>query len=173
LRSLLLALQNRNRELQTSHQRTTPLPLLVKLSPDLETNDLEMIVDVVKSLEIDGIIATNTTINRDNLSSSREEVVACGEGGLSGKPLRSRATIMIGQLYQLTQGKIPIIGVGGVFTAEDAWEKIGAGASLVQLYTGFIYQGPRIAQRINDGLEGFVKRAGFTNLKDAIGHQAK
>ena len=173
LRSLLLALQNRNRELQTSHQRTTPLPLLVKLSPDLETNDLEMIVDVVKSLEIDGIIATNTTINRDNLSSSREEVVACGEGGLSGKPLRSRATIMIGQLYQLTQGKIPIIGVGGVFTAEDAWEKIGAGASLVQLYTGFIYQGPRIAQRINEGLESFVKRAGFTNLKDAIGHQAK
>ena len=173
LRSLLLALQNRNRELQTSHKRTTPLPLLVKLSPDLETNDLEMIVDVVKSLEIDGIIATNTTINRDNLSSSREEVVACGEGGLSGKPLRSRATIMIGQLYQLTQGKIPIIGVGGVFTAEDAWEKISAGASLVQLYTGFIYQGPRIAQRINDGLESFVKRAGFTNLKDAIGHQAK
>ena len=173
LRSLLLALQNRNRELQKSQQRTTPLPLLVKLSPDLETNDLEMIVDVVKSLEIDGIIATNTTINRDNLSSSREEVVACGEGGLSGKPLRSRATIMIGQLYQLTQGKIPIIGVGGVFTAEDAWEKIGAGASLVQLYTGFIYQGPRIAQRINDGLESFVKRAGFTNLKDAIGHQAK
>ena len=173
LSSLLLALQNRNRELQTSHQRTTPLPLLVKLSPDLETNDLEMIVEVVKSLEIDGIIATNTTINRDNLRSSREEVVACGEGGLSGKPLRSRATIMIGQLYQLTQGKIPIIGVGGVFTAEDAWEKIGAGASLVQLYTGFIYQGPRIAQRINDGLESFVKRAGFTNLKDAIGHQAK
>jgi len=173
LRSLLLALQNRNRELQTSHQRTTPLPLLVKLSPDLETNDLEMIVEVVKSLRIDGIIATNTTIHRDNLSSSREEVVACGEGGLSGKPLRSRATLMIGQLYQLTQGKIPIIGVGGVFTAEDAWEKISAGASLVQLYTGFIYQGPRIAQRINDGLESFVKRAGFTNLKDAIGHQAK
>ena len=173
LSSLLSALQNRNRELQTIHQRTTPLPLLVKLSPDLETNELEMIVDVVKSLEIDGIIATNTTIKRDNLSSSREEVVSCGEGGLSGKPLRSRATKMIGQLYQLTDGKIPIIGVGGVFGAEDAWEKIGAGASLVQLYTGFIYQGPRIAQRINDGLESFVKRAGFKNLKDAIGHQAK
>ncbi len=123
------------------------MPLLVKLSPDLERSDLEMIVDVVEQLKIDGIIATNTTVSRDNLRTDAKRVAACGEGGLSGKPLKNRSTKMIAQLYELTGGRIPLIGVGGIFTAEDAWEKISAGASLVQLYTGFIYQGPNIAQR--------------------------
>ena len=133
LTSLLSALQARNRELQQ------PLPLLVKLSPDLERGELETIVEVVERLGIDGIIATNTTISRDNLRTDAQRVAACGEGGLSGKPLRNRSTQMIADLYELTGGRIPLIGVGGIFTAEDAWEKITAGASLVQLYTGFIY----------------------------------
>ena len=133
LTSLLSALQTRNRELQK------PLPLLVKLSPDLERAELETIVEVVERLGIDGIIATNTTISRDNLRTDAQRVAACGEGGLSGRPLRNRSTQMIADLYQLTGGRIPLIGVGGIFTAEDAWEKITAGASLVQLYTGFIY----------------------------------
>jgi dihydroorotate dehydrogenase len=167
LTSLLSALQARKRELQTQ------VPLLVKLSPDLERRDLEMIVDVIERLQIDGIIATNTTISRDNLRTDAQRVAACGEGGLSGKPLRNRSTQMIAQLYELTRGRIPLVGVGGIFNADDAWEKISAGASLVQLYTGFIYQGPNIAQQINEGLANILAREGFASLDEAVGCSAK
>jgi dihydroorotate dehydrogenase len=163
LTSLLSALQQRNRELQQ------PLPLLVKLSPDLERSELETIVDVVQRLEIDGIIATNTTISREDLRTDAQRVAACGEGGLSGKPIKTRSTKMIADLYELTRGRIPLIGVGGIFTAEDAWEKITAGASLVQLYTGFIYQGPNIAREINEGLAKILAREGLKNISDAVG----
>lgn len=173
LSSLLTALQTRNRELQKLHRRATPVPLLVKISPDLERRDLEMIVDVIERLRIDGIIATNTTIGRDNLRTDRKRVEAFGAGGLSGKPLTDRATNMIAELYQLTRGRIPLIGVGGIFTAEDAWDKICAGASLVQLYTGFIYQGPLIVRRINEGLVTILKREGFANIEEAIGCKTK
>lgn len=169
LSSLLSALQARSQELQQVHQRLRPMPLLVKLSPDVSQEQLELIVDVLLRLRIDGVIATNTTISRDDLRTDRSEVAACGEGGLSGAPLRQRSTRMIADLYKLTKGKVPIIGVGGIFTAEDAWEKIAAGASLVQLYTGFIYQGPRIAHDINEGLERILKQEGFPNLDAAIG----
>lgn len=167
LETLLSALQARRKELQND------VPLLVKLSPDLERGDLEKIVEVIERLHIDGIIATNTTISRDNLRTASTRVAACGEGGLSGRPLKERATRMIAQLYELTGGRIPLIGVGGVFTAEDAWEKIVAGASLVQLYTGFIYQGPRIAHQINEGLSEILAREGFSNLDAAVGYRAK
>lgn len=173
LSSLLSALQTRNRELQERYRRAAPVPLLVKLSPDLERSDLEMIVDVIERLHIDGIIATNTTVSRDNLHTDAKRVAACGEGGLSGKPLRDRATRFIAQLFELTGGRIPLVGVGGIFNAEDAWEKITAGASLVQLYTGFIYEGPRIAQRINDGLARILDREGFKNLDAAVGRKSK
>lgn len=173
LSSLLTALQTRNRELQEIHRRASPMPLLVKISPDLERRDLEMIVDVILRLKIDGIIATNTTISRDNLRTDRKRVDACGAGGLSGKPLTERATHMIADLYQLTHGRIPLIGVGGIFTAEDAWEKICAGASLVQLYTGFIYQGPRIVRQINEGLVRILEREGFATIEEAIGCKTK
>ena len=167
LETLLTALQTKRRELQKD------VPLLVKLSPDLERRDLEMIVEVIERLKIDGIIATNTTVNRDNLRTNAGRVAACGDGGLSGKPLKDRSTRMIAELYELTGGGIPLIGVGGIFTAEDAWEKIAAGACLVQLYTGFIYQGPRIAQEINEGLAKILAREGFTNLDAAVGYRAK
>ena len=163
LTSLLSALQQRNRELQQ------PLPLLVKLSPDLERSELETIVEVVERLGIDGIIATNTTVSRDNLRTDAQRVAACGEGGLSGKPIKTRSTKMIADLYQLTGGRIPLIGVGGIFTAEDAWEKITAGASLVQLYTGFIYRGPNIAREINEGLATILAREGLKSISDAVG----
>ena len=149
------------------------MPLLVKLSPDLTTRELEMIIDVVQEVKIDGVIATNTTIGRHSLQSSMQDISACGEGGLSGKPLASRSTEMIADLFRLTRGKLPIIGVGGIFTAADAWEKIAAGASLVQLYTGFIYQGPCVAKAINDGLATFMEQAGFENLEAAVGHKVK
>ena len=163
LTSLLSALQARNKELQQ------PLPLLVKLSPDLDRGELETIVEVVERLGIDGIIATNTTTSRDNLRTDAQRVAACGEGGLSGKPIKARSTKMIAELYELTGGRIPLIGVGGIFTAEDAWEKITAGASLLQLYTGFIYQGPNVAREINEGLANILAREGFKNLSEAVG----
>ena len=167
LEALLSALQTRRNELQKH------VPLLVKLSPDLERRDLEMIVDVIARLQIDGIIATNTTISRDNLRTDAKRIAACGEGGLSGRPLKDTSTRMIADLYELTRGRIPLIGVGGIFTAEDAWEKITAGASLVQLYTGFIYQGPRIAQQISEELAKILAREGFSNLDAAVGRRAK
>ena len=172
LTSLLVALQTRNRELQKRHGRSALVPLLVKISPDLQRGELEMIVDVIQRLEIDGIIATNTTISRDNLRTDKGTVDAFGAGGLSGKPLTSRATQMIAELYQLTHGRIPLIGVGGIFTAQDAWEKICAGASLVQLYTGFIYKGPRVVRQINEGLVEILRREGFAKIEEAVGSKA-
>jgi dihydroorotate dehydrogenase len=161
LASLLTALQSRNTDLKK--------PILVKLSPDLTRVDLESVVEVVERLHVDGIIATNTTVSRDNLRTDPKRVAACGEGGLSGQPLKHRSTQMIADLYRLTRGRIPLIGVGGIFTAEDAWEKISAGASLVQLYTGLIYQGPGIAREINEGLSRILAREGFANLDEAVG----
>lgn len=173
LSALLSALQERNRALQQAHRRSRSMPLLVKLSPDLTSEDLEMIVDVLVRLQVDGIIATNTTITRDHLRTDHANVVKIGDGGLSGAPLRAKSTQMIADLYCLTKGKVPIIGVGGIFTAEDAWEKISAGASLVQLYTGFIYRGPGIAREINEGLQHILKREGFSNLDAAVGCRAE
>lgn len=170
LSALLSALQSRGRELQQRYEKR--VPLLVKLSPDLEQRDLEMIVDVIDRLQIDGIIATNTTVTRHNLRTDAQRVASYGEGGLSGRPLKNVSTKMIAKLYELTRGRIPLIGVGGIFTAEDAWEKIAAGASLVQLYTGFIYQGPSIAEQINQGLSRILAREGFANLEAAIGHRS-
>jgi dihydroorotate dehydrogenase len=161
LASLLSALQSRNKDPKK--------PILVKLSPDLSRAEIESIVEVIDRLHIDGIIATNTTVSRDNLRTDAKRVEACGEGGLSGKPLSQRSTQMIADLYRLTGGRIPLIGVGGIFNAEDAWDKIAAGASLVQLYTGFIYQGPRIAREINEGLSRILAREGFANLDEAVG----
>jgi dihydroorotate dehydrogenase len=167
LEALLSALQARRLTMQKR------VPLLVKLSPDLERRELETIADVIKRLNIDGIIATNTTTSRDHLQTDAARVAAFGEGGLSGRPLKDRSTRIIAELYELTGGSIPLIGVGGIFTAEDAWEKICAGASLVQLYTGFIYQGPRIAKQINEGLANIIRREGFTTLDKAVGSRAK
>jgi dihydroorotate dehydrogenase len=172
LSTLLTALQERNRELQQLRQREQPMPLLVKLSPDLTREQLEAMVDVIVRLGIDGIIATNTTTAREPLVADRAQVAALGEGGLSGAPLRAKSTQIVAQLYRLTEGKVPIVGVGGIFNAEDAWEKISAGASLVQLYTGFIYRGPGIAREINHGLQLILKREGFSNLDEAVGCRA-
>jgi dihydroorotate dehydrogenase len=172
LTHLLAALQNRNRELQKEHNRPQPLPLLVKLSPDLARKDLELIVDVVRDQTIDGIIATNTTVTRANLHTAPQQVAAIGQGGLSGVPLRSTATSIVASLYQLTRGRIPLIGVGGIFSAADAWEKLTAGASLIQLYTGLIYEGPSIAREINQGLRLILDREGFQHLDQAVGCRA-
>jgi len=173
LETLLSALQGRNRELAALSSQSQLVPLLVKLAPDLDKRELEMIVDVARRANVSGIVATNTTIGREGLQTPPAEVKACGEGGLSGAPLRSRSTQMIANLYRLAAGSMVVIGVGGIFTAQDAWEKICAGASLVQLYTGFIYQGPSIAREINDGLAEILKREGFHALDEAVGSRAR
>jgi dihydroorotate dehydrogenase len=173
LTSLLKSLQHRNGELAQKYALARPKPLLLKIAPDLTEAELESILDVVMDADIAGIIATNTTVSRDGLQTSTAEVEGCGEGGLSGAPLRQRSNEVIALIYRLTRGALPIIGVGGVFTAEDAWEKICAGASLIQLYTGFIYEGPNVARRINEGLAEILQREGFHSLEDAVGCRVK
>ncbi len=173
LEALLQALQHRNRELSEQNSRARPTPLLVKLSPELNEKELEEIVEVTRRTEVNGLIATNTTTRRNGLRTSTERIAAFGEGGLSGAPLRQRSTNMIATLFTLTRGSMELVGVGGVFTAKDAWEKITAGASLIQLYTGFIYQGPGIAKEINEGLEEILAREGFRSLDEAVGSRAK
>lgn len=162
LKDLLTALQKRNQGLGGQ-----PKPLLVKIAPDLSNSEIESIIDVAIQTKVDGIIATNTTIQREPLLTT--DLSSIGEGGLSGAPLRARSNEVISTIYRMTKARLPIIGVGGVFTAEDAWEKICAGASLIQLYTGFVYEGPSIARSINRGLAAIVKREGFNSLDDAIG----
>lgn len=172
LEPLLRALQERNRKMSAESSRPT-VPLLVKLAPDLSQEDLEMTVDVARRANVAGIIATNTTIERKGLQTPAAEIQSCGAGGLSGAPLQRRSTQIIARLHHLTSGSMVLVGVGGIFTAADAWEKICAGASLVQLYTGFIYQGPRIARDINEGLEKLMRQEGFRSLDEAVGCRAK
>ena len=169
LADLLKNLQRRNDELARQTSPAKPKPLLVKIAPDLTEAEIDSIVEVAMSERTAGIIATNTTVRREGLRTSQAEIAACGEGGLSGAPLRGRANEVIALIYRMTRGKLPIIGVGGVFSAADAWEKICAGASLIQLYTGFIYEGPGVARRINEGLAEILRREGFHSLDEAVG----
>lgn len=146
LRELLLHVQAINRK------KPSPKPVLLKIAPDLTPEQLDDIIEIVQATGIAGLVATNTTVSRDGLMTPEPQVAAMGQGGLSGKPLRDQSTAIIRYLYEKTGGKIPIIAVGGIFTAEEAREKLEAGASLVQVYTGFIYQGPALARKINKGL---------------------
>lgn len=130
----------------------TPKPILLKIAPDLTDAQLDDIVEIVLETKIEGIIATNTTISRDGLQTSSTEIEQIGAGGLSGAPVKERSTEVIRYLNQKSKGKIPLVAVGGIFTPEDAIEKLEAGASLVQVYTGFIYEGPAMVHKINRGI---------------------
>jgi len=146
LMKLLGELKRLNIELQR------PKPILLKIAPDLSNDQLDDIVEIALSLPLDGIIATNTTISRQGLMTRPEVVSEIGAGGLSGKPLTKRSTEVIRYLNQKLGGSIPIIGVGGIHSTEDALEKLAAGASLIQLYTGFIYEGASLIADINNEL---------------------
>ncbi len=141
-------------------------PILVKISPDLESQEIKEIAETALDLNVDGLIATNTTIDRGSSlrSDSKTE-----EGGLSGRPLTEKSTKVLRQLYQYTAGRIPIIGTGGVLTGEDAYQKIRSGASLVQIYSAFIYKGPYAALEINRSLSSLLKRDGYQNISEAVG----
>ncbi len=141
-----------NRLQTLNKQQGGSKPILLKIAPDLTNEQLDDIVDIVRSTEIHGIVATNTTITRTGLRTPSNEVNNAGVGGLSGLPLKERATAIIKYIHEKSHGEIPIIAVGGIFTAEDAIEKLNAGAALVQVYTGFIYEGPGIAKKICKGL---------------------
>lgn len=145
LEQLLIYLQTINRELGGK-------PILLKIAPDLSFEQLDDILHIVQKAQLDGVIATNTTISRADLGTSKRIIDQIGNGGLSGQPLKNRATEVIRYLYQKSNGQLFIIGVGGIFSAEDALEKINAGAALVQVYTGLIYEGPSLVKKINKGI---------------------
>ncbi|MFW6295744.1 MAG: quinone-dependent dihydroorotate dehydrogenase [Halothece sp.] len=146
-------------------------PILVKIAPDLSWEAIKEVLIIAKKFQLAGIIATNTTISREGLKTPSVNGNAVTEeaGGVSGKPLRDRATAVIRYIYQQTEGKLPIIGVGGIFTSEEAWEKITAGASLIQVYTGWIYEGPGITATILKGLRQKLDQQGFDNISEAVG----
>ena len=146
-------------------------PVLVKIAPDLSFEALDEILELAGPRKIAGIVATNTTITRPQSCNRRLETVYAQSGGLSGRPLRQRSTEIIRHLHKQTRGKLPIIGVGGIFNAADAWEKISAGASLVQVYTGLVYEGPGIVRSIVRGLDRRLKGAGLSNLQDVVGSE--
>ncbi|HMU45322.1 MAG TPA: quinone-dependent dihydroorotate dehydrogenase [Chitinophagaceae bacterium] len=123
-------------------------PILLKIAPDLTKEQLDEVIELALEINLDGIVATNTTISRKNLKTSEPQLTAIGAGGLSGLPVKKRSTEIVNYISQKTNGSIPVIASGGVFTAEDAKEKLDAGASLVQVWTGFIYEGPGIVKRI-------------------------
>jgi dihydroorotate dehydrogenase len=141
----LLSAISKEKELQS-----LSVPLLVKLAPDLSIVQLDDALDIIQKCKMDGVIISNTTISRENIPHyDMETVNHIGAGGLSGEPVREKSTIMIRQVYEKTNGRLPIIGVGGIMNPHDAVEKLEAGASLVQLYTGFIYEGPQLIKAIN------------------------
>ena len=145
-------------------------PLLVKIAPDLSEGAIEEIVDVCLRMGIDGIIATNTTVSREGLRT--KNVRDFGAGGLSGRPLAERSTEVIRQIYRYSKGKMPIVGVGGVFDENDAFEKLAAGACLLQAYTGFVYVGPSYARDINLRLPRVLKERGFSSIDAVVGSGA-
>jgi dihydroorotate dehydrogenase len=142
LKKILLHLQSLNKT------KKNQKPLLLKISPDLLPNELDDIIELAMEINLDGIVAANTTINRTNLISSKKKVERAGLGGLSGKPLSDECTNITNYIFQKTKGKITVMSSGGIFTAKDAEERFKAGAGLVQIWTGFIYEGPAIVKNI-------------------------
>lgn len=151
LRELITEVQKINRT------KPTQKPILLKIAPDLNNQQLDEIIELINDTKIDGIVVSNTSVNREGLKTSPETLAEIGNGGLSGKPIRKRSTKMIKYLSEKSNRAFPIIGVGGIHSAKDAIEKLDAGASLVQLYTGFIYEGPELIKEINQEI---LKRAG-------------
>lgn len=143
----------------------TPIPVFLKIAPDLSRDDLAQIAEVALASGISGIIATNTTLSREGLKSANREEM----GGLSGAPLFEKSTRVLAQLSQLTHGLMPLIGVGGISSAEQAYQKIRAGASAVQFYTAMVYQGISLAAEIAHGLDALLARDGFETVATAVG----
>ncbi|MBS1564606.1 MAG: quinone-dependent dihydroorotate dehydrogenase [Bacteroidetes bacterium] len=148
LRKILSHLQTINQQLM----RGEPRPILLKIAPDLEKEQINDVIDLALEIQLDGLVAANTTISRASLQTPAEEIAAIGAGGLSGLPVQKRATEIVSYIHGKTEGNLPVIASGGIFTADDAREKLAAGGTLIQVWTGFIYEGPAIAKKIASGL---------------------
>ena len=155
--------------IQRHNSLPEPKPILVKVAPDLSYEALDDVLEVATKRKLAGLVATNTTIVRPQSDDSRCARSYAETGGLSGKPLRDRSTEVIRYLYRQTKGQMPIVGVGGIFDSADAWEKILAGASLVQVYTGMVYEGPAITKDIVSGLRTRLAAVGFSSIQEAVG----
>jgi dihydroorotate dehydrogenase len=152
LRKILSHLQTINQQLSSTATDHKPKPLLLKIAPDLTQQQIDDVIDLAMEIKLDGLVATNTTISREQLQTAANTVQAIGAGGLSGAPVRQRATEVVDYICRKTNNQLPVIASGGIFTAADAREKLAAGASLVQVWTGFIYEGPGIVKKICSGL---------------------
>ncbi|MBL4643860.1 MAG: dihydroorotate dehydrogenase (quinone), partial [Flavobacteriaceae bacterium] len=146
----LIELISTVQELNT--KEATQKPILLKIAPDLNNDQLDEIIELVAETKIDGVIASNTSTTRDNLKVSNERLLEIGKGGVSDQPIKSQSTKVIKYLADNSNKSFPIIGVGGIHSAEDAIEKLNAGADLVQIYTGFIYEGPSLIKKINKAI---------------------
>ena len=145
-------------------------PILIKIAPDLEEKHQEEIANIANKYQIDGLIISNTTISSKEFLKSKFKIE---EGGLSGKPILNKSNLVLKNIYQMTKGKIPIIGVGGISNAQDAYDKIKLGASLIQIYTAFIYQGFNLVEKIKKDLHKIIKKDGFLSISEVIGLQNK
>jgi dihydroorotate dehydrogenase len=168
LTALLRALAEKNAELAARHG-AEPRPILLKIAPDLSERQVAAIVEMTQEVPIAGLVATNTTISRDGLRTPAARVAAAGAGGLSGAPLTERSRRLVADLYRRTDGRLPIVGVGGIMSGEDAWQMIRAGASLVQVYTGFVYGGPGFVRSINRHLLRRLTESGRRSLDEVVG----
>jgi dihydroorotate dehydrogenase len=174
LDEILAAVQEVQRQpissrLSAAAPATATKPVLVKVAPDLSFEALDDILQLVNPRQIAGIIATNTTITRPQTTDRHLKAIYDQAGGLSGRPLQNRSTEIVRHLYRQTHGALPIIGVGGIFSAADAWEKITAGACLIQVYTGLVYEGPGAIRSIVKGLKLQLNQYGLSSLQDAVG----
>ncbi len=158
-----------NEILKALREVNSSKPLLIKIAPDLTNEAIDDVLELAINYSLVGIIATNTTITRPEPKDNQCRNAYDEEGGLSGAPLRVRSNEIIAHIHRHTKGKLSIIGVGGIFSADDAWEKITAGASLLQIYTGLVYEGPSIAGDIVRGLKKRMKQEGVKQLKDVVG----
>ena len=168
LNSIFSKCQSVNDQCSNKHSKDSK-PILVKVDPEISDDSLEQLMNQVKKHNVRGIIATNTTVSRPQTDNLKSEKVFSEEGGLSGLPLNKLSTELIRKIYRMTNGDLPIIGVGGIFTADDAWDKLTAGASLLQLYTGLVFEGPGIAKSIVAGLKKRLEAEGFNNISEIIG----
>ena len=170
LDEILAAMQQVN---VAASRQSAAKPILVKVAPDLTLDALDEILELAMDRDLAGLVATNTTITRPQSDDPLVQKTYAETGGLSGKPVRERSTEVIRHLHRQSRGKMPIIGVGGIFTVEDAWEKITAGASLIQLYTGFIYEGPTLPKRIVAGLAEKLLERGMKQVSEAVGSESR
>lgn len=168
LESIVKACNAVNTTMSQQHQ-VGGKPLLVKIAPDLSDDQLIAVVKTAREAGCDGIVATNTTIERPEATTEKDREIFGQTGGMSGAPVNTRSTAMIHRIYELTNGEWPIVGVGGISNAEDAWAKIGAGACLLQAYSGFVFEGPALTKSVVNGVRKKLQQSPYDSIEEAIG----